>query len=126
MAKKTVAKAKAKSTPKTKATTQAKATTETTQEVAQPQRPTFTFKNIEEGMTNTERLAVHQHNMGQLFSYQNLLIGTTKIDDDDNKIARTVNRVNLIDRKLILIGSEVNKLSQLIEQESSKKSEVSM
>lgn len=112
MAKKKVAK---KTTPQIKKTT-------STSKVEQVK---FSFQDTKEGMSNEEKLKVHQHNMGQLYSYQNLLVGTTKLTDKESFIASTVNKVLLIDRKLILIGSEINRLSQMIEESSSPKEEKS-
>jgi len=91
----------------------------------------FEFKDIKEGMSKTEQREVHQFNLMELFRFQTLLEGTTRLDDNDSTIAKNLNRIILIDRKIMRIGSEINKLTALIEEESrtstsEKSSEITM
>lgn len=83
----------------------------------------FEFKDIKEGMTKTEQREVHQFNLMELFRFQTLLEGTTRLDDSDSVIAKNLNRIVLIDRKIMRIGSEINKLTALIEEESKTSNE---
>lgn len=103
-----------------KKTTTTKTTTEKTENKLQ-----FTFKEITKEMSNKEKLAVHQHNAGQLYSFQMTLAGNVKLDSKDSEIASAVNKMLLIDRKLLLIGSEINKLVQIVEDEEKSKTESS-
>lgn len=109
----------------------AKKATSKKSSVKEQEQLTFSFKDIKKEMSLTEQREVHQHNLGQLYSFSNLLAGATKITDTDSKIASVVNKMLLIDRKIVLICSEINKLSQLIEEaqketQPTSKTEISM
>ena len=69
-------------------------------------------------MNASEKRLAYQHNVQELYKYQSFLVGTSMIDDKDNKIVATTARINLIERKIMLLASEINKLSVEIENNS--------
>lgn len=75
------------------------------------------FKGIVEGMTNTQKRTVLQHNLQELYKIQNAISSNVMLDAKDSVISSAVMKLLLIDRKLVLVGSEITRLNGLIELE---------
>lgn len=83
---------------------------------AKTEVPAIIFPTMTDDMTLEEKLTALGKSSELLVQLQKNIAKHTAIDDKPAVVAIAVNKMYLIDKKIIYVGSEINKINRLIEQ----------